>query len=154
VDNFDWLNGTEKLLPRHLSLQHVHCQRHEREACGVRQRVENVLDPDGGMVVKQYTAGNFDREVLASERPVLISFSAAWCRPCRALDQALDELSARFGDLLAIGRIDVEEQAVLPPRYGVRGIPTLMLFKGGEIAATKVGAPSPRRLHEWVEEVV
>lgn len=120
--------------------------------CG--HHVEIALDPRGGMVVKQYTEGNFDTEVLASERPVLVSFSAAWCRPCRAVDQALEELGARFGDVLAIGRIDVEEQAILPPRYGVRGIPTMMLFKGGEVAATKVGAPTSRGLHEWVEELL
>ena len=104
--------------------------------------------------MKAYTASNFATEVLASDRPVLVSFSAEWCQPCRAIDRTLDELSEVFGDQLAVGRIDVEEEAMLPPRYGVRGIPTLMMFRDGEIAATKVGAPTSRGLHEWVEALL
>jgi thioredoxin 1 len=104
--------------------------------------------------MKEYTTGNFEAEVLGSERPVLVSFSAAWCRPCQVLDRTLHQLGDVLGDRLAVGRIDIEEQAVLPPRYGVCGIPTLMLFKDGEIAATRIGAPPGHRLQEWVEALL
>jgi len=119
--------------------------------------VSSTYKPVSGTVeanVREYTASNFETEVLESDQPVLVSFSAGWCRSARALDRTLGELGDRLGDRLAVGRVDVEEQAVLPPRYGVRGLPTLMLFKSGEIVATKLGAVSPRRLDEWVETLL
>jgi thioredoxin 1 len=104
--------------------------------------------------MKEYTASNFEAEVLGSDRPVLVSFSAGWCRAAQALDRTIDDLRDGFGERLGLGRVDVDEEVLLAPKYGVRGLPTLMLFKGGEVAATKVGEVSPRRLREWIETLL
>lgn len=101
--------------------------------------------------MKQVTDDSFEKDVLKAEKPVLVDFWAEWCGPCRALAPLLDELSAKMGDTLEIAKINIDENPLTPGKYGVRGIPTLMLFHNGKDTATKVGAPTKSMLQEWVE---
>ena len=81
-------------------------------------------------------------------------FSAKWCGPCKQIAPALDELNEEFGDQLTIAKVNIDENPETPSKYGVRGIPTLILFKDGEIASTKVGALPKSKLKEWIDSVI
>jgi thioredoxin 1 len=100
---------------------------------------------------KQVTDDSFDADVLNSGTPVLVDFWAEWCGPCKQIAPALDELDASMGDKVTVAKINIDENPVTPSKYGVRGIPTLMLFKDGQVAATKIGALPKNKLVEWVE---
>jgi len=97
---------------------------------------------------------SFDADVLKSDKPVLVDFWAEWCGPCKQIAPALDEISASMGEKLTIAKINIDENPTTPTKFGVRGIPTLMLFKGGEVAATKIGAMPKNKLVEWIESVI
>ena len=97
---------------------------------------------------------SFQADVLDATKPVLVDFWAEWCGPCRMIAPALDELSAELGDKVTIAKINIDENPETPMKYGVRGIPTLILFKNGQVAATKIGALPKSKLHEWVESVI
>lgn len=86
------------------------------------------------------TDATFDSEVLASERPVLVKFEAEWCGPCHAIAPMVEEVADEYGDKVRVVRLDIDSNSQTPYRFGVRGIPTLMLFKSGTVAAQKVGA--------------
>jgi thioredoxin 1 len=83
---------------------------------------------------------SFDTEVLASSRPVLVKFEADWCGPCQAMKPVVQQIAADYADRLTVATLNVDENNRTPHRFGVRGLPTLMLFKGGQVAAQKVGA--------------
>lgn len=97
---------------------------------------------------------NFETEVLSSEIPVLVDFWATWCGPCKAIAPMLDELAAEYSGQLKIGKVNVDDNPKTPGKYGVRGIPTLILFKGGEIVEQVVGAVPKSQLEELVKKAV
>jgi len=88
----------------------------------------------------------FDEEVLKSALPVLLDFSAAWCVPCRMIAPIVEELAVEYKDKLKVGKMDVDESPKTPAKFGIRGIPTLLVFKGGELKETLVGAVSKDKI--------
>jgi thioredoxin 1 len=103
---------------------------------------------------KNINDDSFDIDVLKSETPVLVDFWAEWCGPCKQIAPALEEISGELGDKLTIAKLNIDENPSSPSKYGVRGIPTLILFKGGEVVATKVGALPKSKITEWLDEVL
>lgn len=95
---------------------------------------------------------SFENDVLSAEGPVLVDYWAEWCGPCKQIAPVLDELADEYNGKLTIAKLDIDENPNTPPRYGIRGIPTLMLFKDGEVAGTKVGAVSKSQLAEFVDQ--
>ncbi len=100
------------------------------------------------------TDASFDKDVLNSSTPVLVDFWAEWCTPCRQIAPALEELSGEMGGKISIAKMNIDENPTIPTRFGVKSIPTLMIFKGGQVAATKVGALSKQRLKEWIDSAL
>jgi thioredoxin 1 len=103
------------------------------------------------MAVGKVSDADFESQVLKSSQPVVVDFWAEWCGPCRMIAPALEELSTEFGEKLTIAKINIDENPQVPMKYGVRGIPTLMVFNNGQVAATKVGALPKTKIKEWIE---
>ncbi|MEX2311976.1 MAG: thioredoxin TrxA [Rhodospirillales bacterium] len=101
---------------------------------------------------KQVTDSSFQQDVLGASGPVVVDFWAEWCGPCKQIAPALEEISAEMGDRITIAKINIDDNPETPSNYGVRGIPTLMLFKNGEVADTKVGALPKSQLLQWIEQ--
>lgn len=97
---------------------------------------------------------SFEEDVIKADGPVVVDFWAEWCGPCKALSPLVDELSEEMGDKVKVLKMNIDENPNTPTQYGVRGIPTLMVFKEGQVAETKVGGMSKQQLTEWVESVV
>ena len=99
----------------------------------------------------EVNSSNFDDSVLNSPVPVLVDFWATWCGPCKMIAPILDEIADEYSDRLKICKLDIDANQGTPPKYGIRGIPTLMLFKNGEVEATKVGALSKSQLQAFLD---
>ncbi len=97
---------------------------------------------------------DFENEVLNSDEPVMVDFWAEWCGPCKALSPIVDEIAGEVAGKMKIVKVNIDENPNSPTKYGVRGIPTLMIFKGGELIDTKVGGMSKAQLSDWLNSAV
>ncbi len=102
-------------------------------------------------LIKHVSDSSFESDVLRADKPVLVDYWAEWCGPCKMIAPILDEVSKDYDGRLQIAKLNVDENRDVPAKFGIRGIPTLMLFKGGELAATKVGAPSKAQLTAFID---
>lgn len=97
------------------------------------------------------TDDSFEEEVLRASDPVLVDYWADWCGPCKMIAPVLDEIANEYAGKVKVAKLNIDENPNTPPRYGIRGIPTLMLFRGGEVEATKVGAVSKSQLTAFID---
>ena len=104
--------------------------------------------------IQEVSDQTFERDVLQSDKPVLVDYWAEWCGPCKAIHPILEEIAADYADRVKVAKLNIDENPDTPPRYGIRGIPTLMLFKGGNVEATKVGALSKSQLTAFIDSNV
>jgi thioredoxin 1 len=101
--------------------------------------------------IKQSSDASFGADVLESSKPVLVDYWATWCGPCKAISPLLDAAAADYGDRLSVVKVNIEEAKTVPAQFGVRGVPTLMMFKDGKVAATKVGAVTKAQLAAFID---
>lgn len=100
----------------------------------------------------EITDASFEAEVVNSDKPVLVDYWAEWCGPCKMIAPILEEVGAEYGDKVTIAKLNIDQNPETPPKFGIRGIPTIMLFKQGDIVATKVGALSKSQLTAFLDE--
>ena len=103
-------------------------------------------------LIKHISDASFESDVLKSGKPVLVDYWAEWCGPCKMIAPLLDEVSKDYGERLQVAKMNVDENREVPAKFGIRGIPTLMLFKSGQLAATKVGALSKAQLTAFLDQ--
>lgn len=103
-------------------------------------------------LIKHISDATFESDVLKADKPVLVDYWAEWCGPCKMIAPILDEVAGTYGDKLQVAKMNVDENREIPAKFGIRGIPTLMLFKNGELAATKVGAMSKAQLTAFLDQ--
>lgn len=106
------------------------------------------------MAPVKVTDSSFKSAVLDSKTPVVVDFWAEWCGPCRQIAPALEELAKEYDGKITVAKLNIDENPQAPMKYGVRGIPTLMIFRNGELAATKVGALPKTKIKEWIDATV
>tara|TARA_B100001123_G_C14933119_1_gene876557 strand:+ start:180 stop:575 length:396 start_codon:yes stop_codon:yes gene_type:complete len=106
------------------------------------------------MTVSHITDDSFEQAVVNAEVPVVVDYWAEWCAPCRQIAPALEEIASELEGRVNIAKMNVDENPQTPSKFGVRGIPTLMLFKDGEVASTKIGALPKGKIKEWIESAI
>ena len=106
------------------------------------------------MEIIHVTDSSFDKDVLGADKPVVVDFWAEWCGPCKQIGPALEEIAAEMGDRIRIAKINIDDNPNAPSKYGIRGIPTLLLFNEGEIVDRKVGAAPKRELESWISSAI
>jgi thioredoxin 1 len=106
------------------------------------------------MATTKVSDASFEKDVLQAGAPVLVDFWAEWCGPCKQIAPHLEELAKDLTGKVTVAKLNIDENPTTPQKYGVRGIPTLMLFKGGQVAAMKVGSLPKSKLYEWVQSVL
>ena len=104
------------------------------------------------MTTVNVTDENFDTEVVKATQPVLVDFWAEWCGPCKMIGPVLEEISGEMSDQVIIAKHNIDNEPNTPTKYGIKGIPTMLLFKGGELKATKVGATTKSNIVSWIKE--
>ena len=105
-------------------------------------------------LIKHISDASFEADVLKADKPVLVDYWAEWCGPCKMIAPILDEVSATYRDKLQIAKMNVDENRDIPAKFGIRGIPTLMIFKNGNVEATKVGALSKSQLTAFIDSTI
>jgi thioredoxin 1 len=115
---------------------------------GAQQHLERPLMSD---MIVHITDESFEADVLKAEHPVLVDYWAEWCGPCKVIAPILGEIAEEYAGKLQVAKLNIDENPATPPKYGIRGIPTLMLFKGGNVEATKVGALSKSQLSAFLD---
>ncbi|MGB1546954.1 MAG: thioredoxin TrxA [Alphaproteobacteria bacterium] len=106
------------------------------------------------MTITHVTDDSFDKDVLQAGSPVLVDFWAEWCGPCKQIAPILEEIAQEMDGRVSVAKVDIDNNPQTPTRYGVRGIPTLMLFKDGEVAGVRVGAMPKGKIEEWIESIL
>ena len=106
------------------------------------------------MATVSVTDDSFETDVLKADRPVVVDFWAEWCGPCKQIGPALEEIASEMGEKVTIAKVNIDDNPNAPSQYGVRGIPTLLLFKDGEVVDTKVGAAPKRALEDWINGAI
>ena len=104
------------------------------------------------MATKSITDENFETEVIKSTKPTVVDFWAEWCGPCKQISPVLEEISDEMNDQVIIAKHNIDQEPNTPTKYGIKGIPTMLLFKGGELKATKVGATTKSDIRSWIKE--
>jgi thioredoxin 1 len=103
-------------------------------------------------LIKHVTDASFETDVLQAAQPILVDYWAEWCGPCKMIAPILDDIATSYEGKLQIAKMNVDENRDIPAKFGIRGIPTLMVFKGGQLAATKVGAMSKAQLTAFIDQ--
>ena len=103
-------------------------------------------------LILKITDAEFENQVIKSEKPILVDYWAEWCGPCKMIAPVLEEVASEMSDKVLIGKLNVDENSQTPPKYGIRGIPTIMLFKNGEPVGTQVGAVNKNDLIKFIED--
>ena len=104
------------------------------------------------MPTKAVTDNSFESDVIKSDKPIVVDFWAEWCGPCKQIGPALEEISDEMKEKVIIAKHNIDQEPNTPTKYGIRGIPTMLLFKGGELKATKVGATTKSNILDWIKE--
>ncbi len=106
------------------------------------------------MATKAVSDDSFEADVLKAGGPVLVDFWAEWCGPCKQISPALDQIATEHSGKITVAKVNIDENPMTPGKYGVRGIPTLMIFNKGELVSTKVGAMAKGKIEEWINETL
>jgi len=133
------------------NLQHA-AARQGLRLCVRMTRTRPSKDPSmSSDLIKHISDASFEADVIQSDKPVLVDYWAEWCGPCKMIAPILDEVSKSYADRLQVAKMNVDENREVPAKFGIRGIPTLMLFKAGQLAATKVGALNKAQLTSFLD---